>query len=162
MIACRPMAAEDRHFVVSSWTQSYRTANTAGLIQDEDWYPIMDAQIGKVLDRPDVRTIVAAHPGSTDHVADLLGFLTVDTEERPALVYYVFVKLPYRRAGNGRLWSGPGVARQLFAAAGVDPSYPFFYVCSTPMARTLERKIPLARWRPLYGRFPKHERRQGR
>lgn len=39
---------------------------------------------------------------------------------------------------------------------------PFNYVCSTPMVRTLARKIPLAKWQPLYGRFPKNERRDDR
>jgi hypothetical protein len=92
--------------------------------------------------------------------ADLLGFIVVDTVEKPALVYYVFAKEHYRRGGGGRIWRGPGLGRQLFAAAGVDPGQPFNFVCSTPICRMLERKIPMARWRPLLGRFPKSERRR--
>lgn len=160
-IAFRPAELADQHFIVSTWTQSYRTAFTAGMIQEEDWYRVMDEQVAKALARPDVRTIVACNPDATGHVADLHGFITADTEERPPLVYYVYVKEAYRR-GSGRLWDGPGLARGLFAAIGVDPSRPFHYVCSTPMVRTLARKIPLAKWQALYGRFPKHERRQGR
>lgn len=158
-IAFRPAEPADRHFVVSTWTQSYRGAFTAGLIQDEDWYRVMDEQVGKALDRPDVRTIVAVDAQAREH---LHGFLTADTEERPPLVYYAYVKAPYRRGGNGRLWEGPGIARGLFAAAGIDPSLPFNFVCSTPMVRVLQKKIPMARWLPLLGRFPKSERRSGR
>lgn len=146
----------DRFFVVSSWTQSFRTANTAGFIQAEDWYRVMDEQVAKAMARPDVRTLVAAEGDG------LYGFITADTEERPPLVYYVYVKEAYRRGGHGRLWDGPGLARQLFAAIGIDPTRPFHFVCSTPMVRTLERKIPLAAWKPLWGRFPKHERKAGR
>lgn len=162
MIAFRPMAAADRHLVISAWTQSYRTAHTAGMIQDADWYRVMDEQVDKALGRPDVRTVVAYDPDETDHIADVHGFITADTLEKPPLVYYCYVKQAYRRAGNGRLWSGPGLARQLFAAVGIDPNMPFHYVCSTPMVRKLDRKIPLAKWTPLYGRFPKSERRDRR
>lgn len=147
MIFYRPATASDRHFIVSAWTQSYRTAFTAGMISDGNWYEVMDREVGIALDRPDVRTLVA----STD--AGLLGFVTADTEERPPLVYFVYCKAPYRRMG---------IARGLLHAIGIDPSQQFFYVCSTPMVRTLARKIPLARWQPLYGRFPKAERKQGR
>ncbi|HEY4056668.1 MAG TPA: hypothetical protein VGM39_08665 [Kofleriaceae bacterium] len=162
MIAVREATAADRHFIVSSWTQSYRTAFTAGLIQAEDWYPIMDAQVEKVLARPDVRTMVAHDPNETDGIADLLGFLTADVAEIPPLVYYCYTKVSYRRAGRGRIWDGPGVTRALFDAFGIDPERPFNYVCSTPMARTLARKIPMAKWQPLLGRFPKAERRNRR
>lgn len=151
----------DRLFVVDSWVASFRDAFTAGLIQVEDWYAVMIPQINKVLDKPDVRTVVASMPG-VDRVADLLGFVVAEPEGPVPLVYYVFVKEHYRRGGRGRIWGGPGVGRGLFGAIGVDPARPFNYVCSTPMCRTLERKIPMARWRPLLGRFPKHERRSHR
>jgi len=152
----------DRRFVVDAWVSTYRDAFTAGMIQVEDWYAIMIPQIAKVLTKPDVRTVVATVAGATDRIADLTGFIVADTDEDPPLVYYVFAKEHYRRGGRGRLWGGPGIARGLFEAIGVDPARPFNYVCSTPMCRTLERKIPLARWRPLHGRFPKSERRNRR
>lgn len=158
-LAFRPAELADRHFVVSSWTQSFRTEDTAGFIQDEDWFSIMDVQIAKALARPDVRTIVACESSAPDH---LHGFITADTVERTPLVYFVYVKRPYRRGGRGRLWEGTGLARQLFGAIGVDPSNPFNYVCSTRFTRRLRRKIPLAVWKPLYGRFPKAARIEGR
>jgi hypothetical protein len=159
-IVYRPAAPADHLFIVDAWVGSYRDAYTAGLIQVDDWYSIMIPQIEKVLRRPDVRTVVATVPGSADGVADLLGFVTADTAESPPLVYYVFAKEHYRRGGRGRLWPGAGIGRGLFAAIGVDPAAPFNYVCSTPMARQLERKIPMAGWRPLLGRFPKADRRE--
>lgn len=159
MISYRPATDDDLHFIVSSWTQSYRDANTAGFIQIEDWYEIMDAQVAKALKRPDVRSIVAC---SSVDSTQIHGFITADTEESPPLVYYVYVKKAYRRGGRGRMWPGNGVARGLFAAMGINPAMPFFYVCETAAVVKLKRKIPIAKHMPNYGRFPKHERKQGR
>jgi hypothetical protein len=162
-IAYRPADMADqleRNFIVDAWVGSYRGAKTSGIIQIEDWYPVMIPTVEKILAKPDVRTVVATVPGVT--VADLLGFITADTAERPALVYYVFVKTHYRRGGAGRLWPGSGVGRGLFEAIGVDPAQPFNYVASTPMCRILERKIPMARWEPNLGVYPKSERRNRR
>ncbi len=161
-IGYRTAELEDQRFIVDSWVGSYRDAFTAGIIQVEDWYAVMIPTVEKILAKPEVRTAVAYVSGVTDRVADLVGFIVADPSDTPPLVYYVFTKEHYRRAGKGRLWGGPGIARSLFAAAGIDPARPFNYVCSTPMCRTLERKIPLARWQPLLGRFPKSERRSRR
>lgn len=158
-IAYRHAGPEDHTFIVDSWVASYRDAYTAGIIQVEDWYAVMIPTVEKILERPDVRATVASFAGATDHVADLCGFIVADTAETPPLVYYVFVKPHYRRGGRGRIWGGPGIGRALFEAIGIDPAKPFNYVCSTPMCRTLERKIPMARWQPLLGRFSKLERR---
>jgi GNAT superfamily N-acetyltransferase len=153
-IAFRAAVGEQERFlIVSAWTQNYKHAKTRGFIQAEDWYRVMDEQVDKALKRPDVRTIVAYNVEATDHVADVHGFITADTEERPPLVYYVFVKENYRREG---------IARGLFAAMGIDPTKPFNYVCSTPFVRRLERKIPLAKWEPDFGTYPKAERKRGR
>lgn len=162
-IAYRPAELgeeRERRFIVDSWVATYRDAFTAGIIQVEDWYPVMIPTVEKILAKPDVRTVVAYVDGVTDRVADLVGFIVADTNDAPPLVYYVLVKEHYRRAGRGRLWGAAGIGRQLFEAIGVDVARPFNYVCSTPMVRTLQRKIPLARWQPLLGRFPKHERRK--
>lgn len=161
-IAFRPAGPEDHNWIVDAWVSSYRDAYTSGIVQVEDWYAVMIPTCEKILRRPDVRAIVATIDGATGHVADLAGFIVADTDENPPLVYYVYTKPHYRRGGGGKVWDGPGVARTLFAAAGVDPARPFNYVCSTPFCRTLERKIQMARWQPLLGRFPKAERRNRR
>lgn len=158
-IAYRAAAREDHAFIVDSWVASYRDAFTAGIIQVEDWYGVMIPTVEKILRRPDVCATVACVVGASDHVADLCGFIVADVAESPPLIYYVFVKPHYRRGGRGRVWAGDGVGRNLFASIGVDPDRPFNYVCSTPMCRTLERKMPMARWQPLLGRFSKSERR---
>lgn len=161
-IACRPANLDDEaelHFVVDGWASSFRDADSAGLIQVEDWYDVMIPQIRKALARPDVRTFVATSSLGERGINDLIGFIVVDTEERPPLVYYVYTKGPYQRGGRGRLWEGAGAARLLFIAAGVDPRLPLRYVCKTAIVPVLARKIPLGRWHPLLGRFPKDERR---
>jgi hypothetical protein len=153
VISHRPADERDLHFIADSWVGSWRDSNTTGCIQVEDWYPVMIPQVAKMRARPDVRTLIAYETGDAERIADIYGFIVADTEERPALVYYVFVKEGYRRAG---------IARGLFAAAGIDPAGPFDFVCSTPIVAQLRRKLLLARWRPLHGRFPKAERRRGR
>lgn len=151
MISHRPADAGDRNFIVRSWVSSYRDSDTAGFVQVEDWHEVMGAQVSKALDRPGVQATVAYETSDTTRTADLYGFIVADVTEVPALVYYVYVKQPYRRSG---------VARGLFAAVGIDPLLPFHFVCSTPWCSTLARKVPMARWMPRLGRFPKHERRR--
>lgn len=171
MIVYRPLnpaTPGETDFVVMGIAHTYRKAFTAGILQDKGYYDVMchpcehcDAggQIQQMLARPDVTVTMAALAGKQATGADLVGFIVADTADAIPLVYYVYVKEHWRRAGNGRLWRGPGVARGLFDAIGVDPAQPFSYVASTPMARTLARKIPLARWDPLVGRFPKADQR---
>jgi hypothetical protein len=163
VITCRPAdfsSETELRFIADAWCDSYKAADTAGLIQIDDWFRTMIPQVTKAMQRPDVRTLVATVAGGERGVTDLVGFLVVDTEEKPPLVYYVYTKAPYRRGGRGRLWEGDGVARSLFVAAGIDPGAPFRYVCKTAMVSVLARKIPMSRWQPLLGRFPKAERRK--
>lgn len=142
MITHRPFEPDDRNFIVNSWVASYRDSDTAGMIQVDDWYAVMIPQVNKVLAKPDVETIVACGQSDTSH---LYGFICFDRADNPPLVYYVFVKSAYRRNG---------IAKGLFDAAGIRPDSVFHYVCSTPWASRLERKMPLARWMPRRGRVP--------
>jgi hypothetical protein len=151
VIAYRDAGAADARFVAKSWVASYRDADTAGFVLVENWYDVMIPQVTQAMARPDVRTVLAYETTNPDPGTNAYGFIVADTVEQPPLVYYVFVKAPYRRSG---------IARGLFAAVGVDPSRPFNYVCSTPMSHVLHRKIPMARWAPKLGRFPKSERRK--
>ncbi len=149
-LAYRPADERDLHFIGNAWAGTFAKADTAGAIQAEDWYAVMIPQIAKMRARPDVRTTVAYETTDLERVADIYGFIVADVTEHPALVYYVFVKTHCRRSG---------VARGLFEAIGIDPRLPFNFVCSTPWVSKLQRKIPLARWTPLRGRFTKSERR---
>lgn len=138
----------DPRFVRSTWSSSFKNADSAGIIWHEDWAAIMHAQIGRILARPDARTIIAY-----ENTAPTMkyGFISGDVEDplRP-IVFYVYVKEPYR---NG------GFARGLFAALGVDPEKPFEYACRTAMVSKLARKIPSARWNPRVVRYPEGQRR---
>lgn len=146
MIAFRPATSDDRRFIVSAWSTSYKHAHTAGMIHTDDWADVMHKQIERVLDRPDARTIVAFE--SKDPTF-LYGWIAGDTSEGVPAVFYVYVKEPYRRAGH---------ARRLFAALGVQPGERFVYGCRTAIVPTLARSIPSARFNPAILRFPKERR----
>lgn len=146
MIAFRPATSADRDFVVGSWETSYRKAHTAGLILMEDWAKVMRAQLTKILDRDYVDCTVAFE---SDDPAFVYGYLVAEPGEAPPLVYWAYVKQPYRRQG---------LATALFKAAGIDPASRFDFVCSTPLVPRLSKAMPLAKWRPLLGRYSKDHR----
>lgn len=161
-LAYRPASGpDDLEFVLSFWLDASRLSYSSGLISMADWYTVMWRQYEKAMSRPDMRTIVAYEAGDPDFT---YGFIVADpTDQRvrqrdgsvhwwPALVLFVYTKQNYRKEG---------VARGLFAAAGVDPAKPFLYGCNTEMASRLSSKVPLARFNPLVARFPKenHEPR---
>lgn len=139
----------ERQFVITTWSSSFKKSFTAGLIRTEDWPAIMHAQLGKILDREGARAVLAV---DTEDPTFFYGWIAGDTSDRTAVIYYVYVKEPYRRAGY---------ARKLFAAFGVDPGSAFTFVCKTPVAIeiALRDKIPRARWNPLEVRYPKEARR---
>lgn len=161
-VAFRKLAPSDRRFVIDAWATSYRLSHAAGLIQMADWSRVMDDQLGKVLTRPGVETMIAYETDVTSDVA-IYGFLTYDVSgfqaagedgelqffEQP-YVFFCYVKKDCRRQG---------IARALFRRAAIDAAEPFTYACKVPLVRRLERVIPQARWNPLPGRFPKEPRR---
>lgn len=148
MIAIRLMAKHDRKFVTASWVASWRDSYASGLIQAADYWPIMFAQIDKVISRPDVVVHVAYSSEADDHVADLIGFVAADADRTPPLLFYVYTKQAYRRAG---------IARRLLEEAGIDPAQRFDYVCKNPLPRELTARIPSARWNPIPARYPKDD-----
>ena len=149
-VAHRPADERYHRFVVRHWVASFRDADSAGMIAASDWDDVMTPQVTNVLARPGVVATVAYETTNDDAGSNAYGFIVANTRERPGLVFYVYVKTAFRRAG---------VARGLFAAVGIDPELPFDYVCRTPWCHELQRKIPMARWTPSAGRFPTSERR---
>jgi len=166
-LAYRPADLADLGFIIDGWASSYRTSRSAGMIAMEDWDAVMHPQVKKVLQRPGCMTWVAYHPGETDHLADLYGFITVERDydihlnefvrgrhQRRVvrtdvpLVHYVYVR--HRQRQNG-------IARGLFKAAGVNPRERFNYTCRTAEVSDLAAKIPRAEWLHLVARFPKKE-----
>lgn len=146
MIQHRPATDDDRRFVVSAWSSSYKHAHQAGMIHTDDWAPIMHKQIERVIAWPSTRTIVAFESKDPSH---LYGFISGDTSERTPVVFYVYTKEPYRRSGH---------ARGLFAALGVNPEQRFLFACKTAIVPTLAGKIPAARFDPATARYPKERR----
>jgi hypothetical protein len=144
-VAFRSAELDDAPFIVSSWSRAFKGSNSAGMIADEDWATVMHPQIQKVLARPGARAIVAYE--KTDPTF-IYGFVAGDTDERVPVVFFAYVKEPYRRTG---------VARGLFAALGVDPLTRFRYVCWTPVVAELLQtgKFPRTKHDPHFARYPK-------
>lgn len=156
MIAVRPFAERDRAFVVSTWVNSLRNSDHAGMIAHESWHPVMRPQVNRLLDSADVRTLVAHETEDPDPVADLYGFLTAgerDPHVGVPVVFYCYVRQPVRRMG---------IARRLFAAAGIDPASPFHFACRTSAVGELyaARKIPCAKFTPMLARLPRPRRQE--
>lgn len=150
----RAMAATDRDLVVSGWSSSLRMSHYAGFISMKRWASVMHVEINATLDHPDVSTLVAEEIGETDHMGRsfLYGFITwSSTLTAMPYVFYCYVKRPYRRGTEQGMVQGH--AAQLFAAAGIDPTKPFSYACRTGVCAQLARKVPLAEFDPLPGRF---------
>lgn len=163
----RPITTlDDRKFVVSAWSSSYKRSHYAGIISSDDWSTIMHGQIGKLLDRPTTRTIIAYSPPSL-----LVGFICGDTSEAIPVVHYVYVKDPYRSEllldSDGNVdetgpRTGPRHARALFGQLGVDPARPFIYTCRTFVALQMRDKIPLARFAPGAARYTNYQSQERR
>lgn len=144
MTRYRKASEADRIFIDYGWLDSYRWAHAAGMIHMDDWKIVMLPQIERVRSRPKTITMVAEEPDA------LAGFICCEPGN-PALVFYVYVKEQYRRAG---------VARGLFKSAGVDPDDRFIYACKTAVVTELARKLPMARFDPYAARFDEYKPRR--
>ncbi len=152
MIAYRLASPADRAFIVSGWSCSYKESHSAGMIADERWAPVMHVEINATLDRPDVSTIVAYDPDEAPGLADLFGFIVADPNI--PIVWYCYVKQAYRLLG---------IARGLYAAMGIDPMRPHYWVCKTADAARLKAslRVPFGNHEPGFGRLsPGRIRRQ--
>ncbi len=160
MITFRPADltnGEERTFVIASWSASYKQSKHAGMIVAEDWPRIMHEQIGKILARPASDVIIGV---DSDDASFFYGWIAGDKSGAIPVVYYCYVKEPYRKAGyaNG-VRIGDGYGRRLLAAFGVDPSKHFLMGCMTS-AITGDRfepgigpKIPRAKFEPNAMRY---------
>lgn len=149
----RPMNQDERAFVVSGWSSSYRLSPHAGLLPMHAYAAIMHPVIESILDHRTTRVLVAEAPGEVDDKARpfLYGFLVY---REPRYVYYAFVKSEFRR-GRERYQLEQGYGRQLMAAAGIDPARSFEYACHTNFATDLRDagKLPHATFNPMPARF---------
>lgn len=141
----------ERIFVVSSWSASYKQSKTAGLITDEDWPKVMHDQIGKILARPASTVILGVDDKSPTF---FYGWIAGDKSGRVPVVYYCYVKEPYRRNGyeNG-VRVGDGYGRRFLRAFGLEGKDHFLFSCMTPVIQDIGAKIPRARWEPAAARY---------
>lgn len=150
-LAYRLASVDDLPFIEKTFLDSFRTSFSAGLITMPRWEQVMGQEFRTILARPDVRAVVAHHPGEQPGDCDLYGYiLTLEgyedfrSKEPLPYVVYIYVKSAYRR--------DHGIEDGLFDAAGIAPNQPFHYAVKTPMiARTFGSN---AIWRPLPIRFP--------
>lgn len=154
-LAYRPADVHDVGCIVGTWLDSYKNAHSAGLIAMDQWKSVMEPQVRRVLARAGVEAFVAYHPGETDHIADLYGWIVVERGHDQPLVHYCYVKSAYRKQG---------IARGLFRIASVDPAAPFFYTCKTYVVHELRNRslIAASRWQPLIARRPEDQHRRPR
>lgn len=148
-LAFRPAAghdSDDRSFIVSTWSRSFKLSHSAGLIHSDDWPTVMHTQLERILDRDGARALIACDRDDGDY---FYGWIAADTTDRIPVLHYVYVKEPYRRAG---------IARQLFTAIGIDPAQFFTYVCRGPSYGQFASRVAHARYNPNAVRFPKEKK----
>lgn len=143
MIAHRPATTDDRRFVISAWSASYKDAHTAGMIGSARWAEVMHAEVERVLDQRGTKTLVAYE--SRDP-AFVYGFISGEPDATPPVVFYCYTKAAFRRQG---------IARGLFDALGVDPALRFLYACKTAVVPRLAGKLPAAKFEPATARYPR-------
>lgn len=170
----RAVAPADHDFIAATWSSSWSRPHEAGCLTPIAWRRAVYASVPDILAHSDMRSLVAADTDTTDHVADLFGWIAW----RPRAVECVvngYTRRPTHRLAAGgpmpllfglyvkRDYRGHGIARGLLRAAGIDPRQPFAYVCHNRAAERLSEagKIPQATWCPNLGRLPQ-ERTHGR
>ena len=131
--------AEIPPFVLETWLTSFRKSPWAGVVPNDLYKPVYLNAIKQLLDRG-AMVLCAVNPDKPDHI---LGWICFErTSDSVPVVHYVFVKPLYRKRG---------VAKSLFASAGIDPTARFFYTFKTPAARY----FPGGRFEPAIARRQK-------
>jgi len=135
----RPATDDDRAFVLSNWSSSYRSS------QDVSYVPMRRyaAMYRPVFEEHfDAARVLVAH----GELGVLMGFIVYDPSSYgvrrngvvvnvDGYVLYVCVGEDFRRRG---------IAKKLFAAAGIPPTSRFAYAARTRWSWLLRHKIPAA------------------
>lgn len=146
-----PAKPEHRQFIVSGWSSSLRKTRDLPFISMADYADIMHSQIVKVLERAGAQTIVAERSVFAGFICFERGANLVDEHDvlvTTDYVFYVYVAQPFRRRG---------LARFLFAAAGIDPASRFHYAARTKASWQLASKTPRAHYSSYYARYSPEE-----
>ncbi len=143
-LAHRLATDEDMPYVFGSWIDSWRNQQSAGLIPMDVYLEVQTNLIQRLLARPGCDVLVAYHPGETDHVADLYGWLCAEQTSRGPVVHYVYTRESQRKEG---------IARGMLLAAGIDPDGPFFFTAMTSTVKRFIGRKPKAKYEPLCARY---------
>ena len=131
----RPAEAKDRNFILNSWLRRYRDAISARLVTDAVYYRIQHEVITKILDRPNLLTVVACNP---EDPMQIYGYLVAEVLDDLLLVHWTYVKGPFRRFGVAK-----AMLAQLPAAGKVQHTH------RTHLLRFLDPK-EISTYNPCY------------
>ena len=112
-IKVRPIKDTDRDFVINAWLMAHRNSSECVRQSNPTYYSNQEPLIQRLLDV--ATTLVATADDDDDQLA---GFITFQHIDGVPVVHYFFVKNLFRRRG---------IARELFAAANINPALPLVY-----------------------------------
>lgn len=133
---------DDADFVIATWSRGYKHSRSAGIIPDDEYPALMHRWVRKIIERDEVLTVIACEKNDPSFV---YGFISATPASSPPVVYFCYVKEPYRRGGH---------ARGLLRAVCIDPAKRFAFTCWTPTIAKFREQIPLAEHIPEFARIP--------
>lgn len=139
MIFVRPAVDDDRAYVLSNWSSSYRSTQDLSYVPMASYASIFRPIYERLYDQANV---MVAH----GELGVLMGFIAYDPRRYgirrngtvinvDGYVLYVYVGEDFRKRG---------IARKLFAAAGMPTTSRFAYAARTRWSWLLREKIPSA------------------
>lgn len=116
----------DLHFCADAWLKSTRYVGTNVRVPDTVYYGLRRPIVHALLSKYDVH--IAAWD---EDDAQIYGFLCAQECHKSKIVYYLYVKSPFR---------GMGIARRLCEAAGIDDKTPVLFAEITRMSPSVKEK----------------------
>jgi len=118
-VTLRPACDADRGFILNSWVRSYAKRAVAGIPQsrigpprtDPDVYMDGQNRVSEVILGRSTATVAC----SCDDDDQIFGYIVY---ELPDTLHYIYVKVPFRRLGIGRLLvssSGLGESKRVYS-----------------------------------------------
>lgn len=149
-LSFRPAVPSDRAFMVSTWSRSSKLMHSAGLVSSERWSAVMHPEFERILDRDGATAVIACEKDDPDY---FYGWAAGDMSERVPVLFYVYVKEPFRsRPGDTKPFH---IGRKLLGALGIDPFRHFIYVSRGASYPQLANRFRHAQHNPNAVRFPK-------
>lgn len=130
---------DDYNFVRQSWLRNYRETGPAKKQPQRSFYRYHHDIVDGLLHRPDTRVWVASLTTDPDRI---YGWLCTSEAWQPRIqvVHYVYVKSMYR---------GNGLARRLFARAGIKRDGLVVYTFRNRWGIRLAAKVPGSEFMPI-------------